>query len=80
MNERDKCYKDEIKHQAENRNSKEHDFKIDDFVLLEQNKRQKWSTAYEPAFYIVFVVNGSTIGARSVTDGRKIQRYASQFK
>ncbi|CAC5419044.1 unnamed protein product [Mytilus coruscus] len=45
MNERDKCHKDNIKHQVENRNTREHNFKIGDYVLLEQNKRDKWSTA-----------------------------------
>ncbi|CAC5366628.1 unnamed protein product [Mytilus coruscus] len=30
MNERDKCYKDKIKHQAENRNTRDHNFKTGD--------------------------------------------------
>ncbi|CAG2249248.1 unnamed protein product [Mytilus edulis] len=80
INEKDKSYKDKIKHQAENRNTRKHNLKIGDYVLLEQNKRDKWTTAYEPAFYVVFVVNGSTIGARRVTDGREIRRDASKFK
>jgi hypothetical protein len=70
INERDKCYKEKIKHKAENRNTRKHDFKIGDYVLLEQNKRDKWSTVYEPAFYNIFVINGSTVGARRVSDGR----------
>ena len=80
INERDKCYKEKIKHKAENRNTRKHDFKIGYYVLLEQNKRDKWSTAYEPAFYNIFVVNGSTVGARRVSDGREIHRDASKFK
>ena len=80
INERDKCYKDKIKHKAENRNTRKHDFKIEDYVLLEQNKRDKWSTACEPAFYNIFVINGSTVGARRVSDGREIHRDASNFK
>ena len=63
---RDKCYKEKIKHKAENRNTRKPDFKIGDYVLLEQNKRDKWSTAYEPAFYNIFVINGSADGARRV--------------
>ena len=53
---------------AENRNTRKHDFKIGDYVLLvlEQNKRDKWSTAHEPAFYNIFVINGSADGARRV--------------
>jgi hypothetical protein len=51
-----------------------------DYVLLEQNKRDKWSTAYEPAFYNIFAINGSTVGARRVSNGREIHRDASKFK
>ena len=80
INERDKCYKEKIKHKAENRNTRKHDFKIGDYVLLEQNKRDKWSTAYEPAFYNIFVINGSTVGVRRVSDGREIYRDASKSK
>jgi hypothetical protein len=80
INERDKCYKEKIKHKAENRNTRKHDFKIEDYVLLEQNKRDKWSTACEPAFYNIFVINGSTVGARRVSDGREIHRDASKYK
>jgi hypothetical protein len=34
----------------------------------------------EPAFYNIFVINGSTVGARRVSDGREIHRDASKFK
>jgi hypothetical protein len=80
INERDKCYKEKIKHKAENRNTRKHDFKIGDYILLEQNKRDKWSTAYEPVFYNIFIINGSTVGARRVSDGREIHRDASKYK
>jgi hypothetical protein len=80
INKRDKCYKEKFKHKAENRNTRKYDFKIGDYVLLERNKRDKWSTAYEPAFYNTFVINGSTVGARRVSDGREIHRDASKFK
>ena len=34
----------------------------------------------EPAFYIIYKIEGSKISVRRVTDGREISRYASQFK
>ena len=40
----------------------------------------KWSTAYEPIFYTVIRISGSTITARRATDGREITRDSSQFK
>ncbi|CAC5366910.1 unnamed protein product [Mytilus coruscus] len=61
-------------------NTQEHAFQIGDYVLLEQTKRDKWTTAYEPAFYIVYKINGSAIRARRVTDGREMCRDASKFK
>ena len=65
---------------AENRNTKEHTFVVGDHVLLKQKKRNKWSTVYEPAFYIVTRTDGSSIAARRITDGREVYRDASQFK
>ena len=53
INERDERYKEKLKQNAENRNTKEHNFIVGDHVLLKQKKRNKWSTAYEPAFYTV---------------------------
>ena len=51
-----------------------------DHVLLRQRKRNKWSTPYEPVFYTVIKISGSAITARRITDGREVQRDASQFK
>ena len=53
---------------------------VGDHVLLKQKKRNKWSTAYEPAFYIVTRTYGSSIAARRITDGREVYRESSQFK
>ena len=53
INERDERYKEKLKQYAENRNTKAHNFIVGDHVLLKQKKRNKWSTAYEPAFYTV---------------------------
>ena len=63
-----------------NRNFKEHNFAIGDHVLLKQSKRNKWSTAYEPAFYVVTRVDGSSIASRRIKDGREVYRDASQYK
>ena len=48
IKERDKIYKMKIKNCAENKNTGVHTFTIGDYVLLEQKKRNKWITPYEP--------------------------------
>ena len=80
IDKHDSVYKQKLKQSAENRNNKEHNFIIGDYVLLKQKKQNKWSTAYEPVFYVIFKVTGSTVAARRVTDGREVHRDASQFK
>ena len=80
VNERDRQYKEKIKQKATNRNTKEHNFQINDHVLLQQRKRNKWTTDYEPAFYIIYKIDGSTISARRIKDGREVTRDSSQFK
>ena len=79
MNERGRQYKQKIKENAENRNAKQHSIELGDSVLLDQSKTNKLSTTYEPAFYVVFKVTGSTISARRVTDGREVTRDASEY-
>ena len=78
MDEKDRQYKE--KTADEGGSSKEHNFVVGDHVLLRQRKRNKWSTPYEPVFYIVIKINGSAITARRITDGREVRRDASQFK
>ena len=80
IDRRDKEYKDKIARKPANRNVKEHNFAIGDHVLLKQSKRNKWSTAYEPAFYVVTRVDGSSIASRRIKDGREVYRDASQYK
>ena len=80
INRRDAEYKDKIKVNAQNKNTKEHNFITGDHVLLKRRKTNKWSTAFEPAFYIVTRVDGSSIVARRITDGRNVYRDSSQFK
>jgi len=80
INERDERYKQKLKQNAENMNTKAHDFIVGDHVLLKQNKRNKWSTAYEPALYTVIRTNGSSIAARRITDGREVHRDTREVK
>ena len=44
------------------------------------NAPYKWSTAFEPAFCRVTRIDGSSIAAKRITDGREVYRDASQFK
>ena len=78
IDEKDQVYKEKMR--SNGVNIKEHNFCVGDYVLLRQKKVNKWSTAYEPIFYTVIRISGSTITARRVTDGRKITRDSSQFK
>ena len=80
MEDRDASYKMKNKLRRENRNTKEHNFITGDYVLVEQPKKNKWTTPYEPAFYVVARIQGSTITARRITDGREITRDGSRFK
>ena len=80
VNKRDEEYKQKIKQNAQNKNTKQHDFIIGDHVLLKQKETNKWSTAFEPAFYTITQINGLGIAARRTTDGRDVCRDASQFK
>ena len=74
INRRDVEYKEKIKVNAQNKNTKENNFITGDHVLLKRRKTNKWSTAFEPAFYIVTRVDGSSIAARRITDGRNVYR------
>ena len=49
-------------------------------MLVKQPRKNKWSTAFEPVFYVVCSIRGSQVTARRVTDGRTVCRDASQFK
>ena len=80
VNEQVKRYKQRAKENAENRNTKEHNYKINNKLRpLETTKDKQWSTEYEPVFYIIYKRNGSSIYARRVTDGREICRDSSFF-
>ena len=49
-------------------------------MLVKQPRKNKWSTPFEPVFYVVCSIRGSQVTARRVTDGRTVCRDASQFK
>ena len=80
INERDRLYKEKVKRNAENKNTKEHTFNVGDQVFVEQPKQNKWSTAYEHDIYIIYKINGSTVHARRKRDGREISRDSSKFR
>ena len=80
VNKRYEEHKQKIKQNAQNKNTKQHDFIIGDHVLLKQKKTNKWSTAFEPAFYTITQINDSSKSATRITDGRDVCRDASQFK
>ena len=80
IDHRDAEYKQKMKQQREGRKTKENNLLLGDYVLVKQPRKNKWSTPYEPVFYIVCSIRGSQITARRVTDGRTVCRDASQFK
>ena len=59
-----------------------HNFVVGDHVLLKQKKRNKWSSAYEPAFYTIIQTNRSSIAACRITvmHEKCIEIQAMQFK
>ncbi|CAG2232334.1 unnamed protein product [Mytilus edulis] len=77
----DKEYKQNVtnKH-SQKKKYREHSFKISDRVSFKQEKRNKWSTAYELEPYIIYKISGSSIGAQRKSDGRKVFRDSSHFK
>ena len=66
MNRRDVEYKEKIKQNARNKNTKEHNFITGNQILLKRKKTNKRSTAFQPAFYIVTQVDGLSIAARRI--------------
>ena len=77
----DAKYKQKIKLNRESRrNIHEANLLLGDYVLVKQPRRNKWTTAYEPTFYIITNIAGSQIIARRVTDNSTVCRDASQFK
>ena len=78
IDERDKQYKQRMTHLK--RNVKKHKFALKDYVLLKQKKTNKWTTAFEPAFYTITKIQGSSITIRRIKDGRELCCDASQLK
>ena len=80
IDRRDAEYKQKMKQQREGRKTRENNLLLGDYMLVKQPRKNKWSTPYEPVFYVVCNIHGSQITARRVTDGRTVCRDASQFK
>ena len=66
---RDAEYKQKMKQQREGRKTRENNLLLGDYVLVKQPRKNKWSTPYEPVFYVVCSICGSQTTARCVTDG-----------
>jgi hypothetical protein len=61
------------------RNVKKHKFALKDYALLKQKKTNKWTTAFETAFYTIAKIQGSSMTIRRIKDGRELCRDASQL-
>ena len=79
LDQKDMEYKLKMKQYAD-KHSLERHFVRGDYVLVRQSKKHKLSTAYEPAFYVIVGVQGSSIRARRIQDNKEIFRDASHFK
>ena len=64
IDERDAVYKQKMKQNREGKNTGQGRLLLGDYVLVKQEKRNKWSMPYEPEFYTVDKINGSRITAR----------------
>ena len=73
ISERDRLYKEKIKQNAENKNTKEHSFSVGDQVFVEQAKRNKWSAPYEQDIYIIYRTDGSTVSSRRKRDFKRLK-------
>ena len=80
IDRRDAEYKQKMKQQREGRKTRVNNLLLGDYVLVKQPRKNKWSTPYEPMFYVVCSIRGSQVTARRVTDGRTVCRDTSQFK
>ena len=64
IDERDAVYKQKMKQNREGKNTGQGRLLLGDYVLVKQEKRNKWSMPYEPVFNIVHEINGPRITAR----------------
>ena len=53
---RDRQYKEKLKQNAENKNTKEHTLDVGDHVFVDQPKINKWSTEYEHDINIIYKI------------------------
>ena len=79
ITKRDKQYKHKLNNQYRNPKVKKHQFKTGDRVLLKKKRQNKWSSACEKEFYFIIGISRSTIEAKRTSDGRTMQRDASNM-
>jgi len=80
IDQRDRRYKKKMTEDRENKTFRKTVVLLGDFVLVRQQKRNKWTTPYEPTLYEVIKIAGSQVTARRFTDGRIVCRDAKEFK
>ena len=66
INQHDRESMTKVKSSAQNKNTRPRNINLGDHILLKQMKKNKYSAAFEQAFYIVYRINGSSIAARRV--------------
>ncbi|KAK3726579.1 hypothetical protein QZH41_011039 [Actinostola sp. cb2023] len=71
---------DEEEYADKKRHTQPHDIQVGDSVLVRQEKRNKFTTPFEPVLYTVISVNRSMITAHRTTDEREITRNSSHYK
>ena len=81
VRENDSKYKSKCKEYHDKRhNTKTHELKQGDAVLVKRENKRKGQTPYEPYVYVVTEIKGSQIHAKRSKDERKICRDASKFR
>ena len=60
--------------------TKEHDFKINDYVLVKQTRTNKGMSHYKPIPYQITRIKGNMVEAKSTNDNSSITRNCSFFK
>ena len=61
MNKNDGRYKEKMKMQTENSRTRDKKLLLAEYVLVKQERKNKWSTPYEPIFCIVCTIQGSCV-------------------
>ena len=67
IDQRDAEYQRRMKYNREGRNTRQGRLLVCDYVLVRQEKWNKWSTPYKPVLYVVHGIQESRIVARLIT-------------